>query len=83
MVAVVKLRHGYLLPLSWRMLAGSATQVVRFRPRCVQLQATGRMTWQLDAGFTYAVQFQQARAALYPNVLGMRKQSIVIYLSDH
>ena len=50
--AELKLRHGYLFPLSCRMLAGSATHVVGFRPRCAHPQATGCLRWQLDAGFT-------------------------------
>ena len=50
MSAALKLRHGYLLPLSLRMLAGSATHVVGFRPRPGHIQATGCMRWQLDAG---------------------------------
>ena len=50
--AVLKLRHGYSLPLSWRMLAGSATHVVGFRPRSGLLQATSCMRWQFDADYT-------------------------------
>ena len=50
--AVLKLRHGYSLLLSWRMLAGSATHVVGFRPRSGHLQAASCMRWQLDADYT-------------------------------
>ena len=50
--AVLKLRHGYSLLLSWCMLAGSATHVVGFRPRSGHLQATSCMRWQLDADYT-------------------------------
>ena len=50
--AVLKLRHGYSLLLSWRMLAGSATHVVGFRPRSGHLQATSCMRWQFYADYT-------------------------------
>ena len=50
--AEFKLRHGYLVPVSYRMLAGSAAYVVGFRPRRAHPQATGRTRWELNAGYT-------------------------------
>jgi hypothetical protein len=51
--AVLKSRHGYLLPLSWRMVPDSMRHTsFEFRPRSGHLQAIGCTRWQLDADYT-------------------------------
>ena len=54
MAAVLKPRHGYLIPLSWRMVPASVRHTSFFgvRPRSGHLQAIGCTRWLLDGCFT-------------------------------